>query len=176
MKKREGSRWIKERKNKRGKLLCLIPTCNNLREKYKKSDKLRNYCKKHGYDDMRPFTSWQALREEAFKRDNFTCVKCGDNRKEVEVTIKYRRITNWEYIMQKPEKIPGKFKYENAERKETRNNFIGDHIISIALGGEEFDLDNVQTLCIKCNKLKTAKDLTKIAKFRKRDIFQRPRM
>jgi len=139
MKQREGSRWIKERKNKKGRLLCLVPTCKNLREKYKKSDKLRNYCKKHGFEDMQPFTSWPALREKAFKRDNYTCVKCGDNRKE---------IYDFSYIT---------------------TNLIGDHIIPIALGGEEFDIDNIQTLCIKCNKIKTKKDAKKIAKLRRKE-------
>jgi len=43
------------------------------------------------------------------------------------------------------------------------SKLIGDHIKPIALGGEEFDIDNVQTLCIKCNKLKTAKDAEDIA-------------
>lgn len=45
--------------------------------------------------------------------------------------------------------------------------FIGDHIIPIALGGEEFDINNVQTLCKKCDKIKTSEDLKKIAKQRR---------
>ena len=85
MKKREGSRLIEERKDGEGNLLCLIPICNNLREKYKKSNKLRNYCEKHGWEDMREFTSWQGLREKVFKRDNYSYVKYGDNRREIEI-------------------------------------------------------------------------------------------
>lgn len=45
--------------------------------------------------------------------------------------------------------------------------FIADHIIPIALGGDEFDLDNVQLLCEVCNKKKTAKDQQAIGKKRK---------
>ena len=44
---------------------------------------------------------------------------------------------------------------------------IIDHIKPIALGGEEFNLDNLQTLCLNCNKIKTASDMKDIAKERK---------
>ena len=45
---------------------------------------------------------------------------------------------------------------------------IGDHIIPIALGGDEWDLDNVQTLCKdKCNKIKTRQDAKDIANQRR---------
>lgn len=53
--------------------------------------------------------------------------------------------------------------------KGNTNNLIGDHIKPIALGGEEFDLDNIQTLCIKCNRIKTSSDLKKIAEQRRRE-------
>jgi 5-methylcytosine-specific restriction endonuclease McrA len=46
-------------------------------------------------------------------------------------------------------------------------SLIGDHIIPICLGGNEFDLKNIQTLCIKCDKIKTSNDLKRIAKVRK---------
>ncbi|MGD6808587.1 MAG: HNH endonuclease [Candidatus Bathyarchaeia archaeon] len=46
--------------------------------------------------------------------------------------------------------------------------FTADHIVPIALGGDEFDLNNIQLLCEVCDKKKTAKDLAKIAKLRKR--------
>lgn len=46
---------------------------------------------------------------------------------------------------------------------------VGDHIKPIALGGDEWDLKNIQTLCIKCNKIKTTKDAKKIAKQRRKE-------
>lgn len=46
------------------------------------------------------------------------------------------------------------------------HQLIGDHITPIALGGPEFDLNNVQTLCISCNKTKTRNDIKKIARQR----------
>ncbi len=47
-------------------------------------------------------------------------------------------------------------------------NFILDHIKPIALGGAEFDDDNLQLLCPECDKEKTKKDQRKIAKARVR--------
>jgi len=49
------------------------------------------------------------------------------------------------------------------------SSFILDHIIPIALGGEEFDRDNLQILCYDCNKKKTSEDMKKIAKQRRRE-------
>ena len=154
MKKREGSRLIEERKDGEGNLLCLIPICNNLREKYKKSNKLRNYCEKHGWEDMREFTSWQGLREKVFKRDNYSCVKCGDDRREIEINTKEKRMVGSD-----GEKVI----YKEVEVCYMRSNFIGDHIVPIALGGKEFDIDNVQTLCLNCNKEKTSIDIKEIS-------------
>lgn len=133
MKERQTNQWIKPRKDSKGNLLCLVPTCNNLREKYKTSNNTRNYCKDHDYSDMRSFTSWPDLRIKAFKRDNWTCVKCGFQ----------------------------------GESSEIYNKLIGDHIKPIALGGEEFDINNVQTLCVPCDKIKTRGDQINIAKQRR---------
>jgi 5-methylcytosine-specific restriction endonuclease McrA len=43
---------------------------------------------------------------------------------------------------------------------------IADHIKPIALGGEEFELINLQTLCEKCNRTKTNEDLRLIMKLK----------
>lgn len=128
MKQRQNRRWIKGRVNSEGKLLCLVPTCNELRQKYKTSNRLRHYCSDHNYKDMQNFTSWAVLRDTILKRDNYRCVKCG--------------------------KL-----YHNFE-------LIADHIKPIALGGDESDINNIQTLCKECNKIKTSNDMKEIAKLR----------
>ena len=45
-------------------------------------------------------------------------------------------------------------------------DLIGDHIKPISLGGDEWDLNNIQTLCSECNKIKTKADQGDIAKQR----------
>lgn len=105
------------------------------------------------------YKSWPDIRRQALKRDNYTCVECGDSREFVEVVRKTKLIANWRDVCNKDFKP----KYEYKERKEMTSNLCGDHIVPIALGGDEFDLKNVQTLCIECHKIKTKEDISKIA-------------
>jgi 5-methylcytosine-specific restriction endonuclease McrA len=51
--------------------------------------------------------------------------------------------------------------------------YVLDHIIPIAIGGAEFDESNLQILCDRCNKEKTAQDSKLIAK--QRDIEKKQR-
>lgn len=164
MKKREINRFIKPRKDENGRLLCLIPTCNKLRQKYKTTNNIRNYCEDHTFLDIQEFTNWSVLRKKVLERDNYVCVKCGDDRKEVEVKLIRRRCINIREMVDHKE---NKFRYEKAEYVENRNNLIADHIKPIALGGDEWNINNIQTLCLKCNKIKTSNDLKEIAKQRK---------
>ena len=127
VKQRENTRHIEPRKDKDGRLLCLVLTCNNHRCRRKNSTMLRNYCNKHSHEDMEQFTSWKVLRLKCLERDDYTCVKCGD----------------------------------------AEINPIADHIKPIALGGDEWDINNLQTLCQKCNKIKTRQDAKDIAKLRR---------
>jgi len=88
---------------------------------------------------------WQYWKEKALERDKYTCVKCGE--KPMQKTYEGKMIPD-------------------------SSKLVVDHIIPIAIGGEEYDLNNVQTLCEKCNKLKTKKDFKKIALYRKQNKFQ----
>lgn len=83
---------------------------------------------------------WQFFKEKAFKRDGFKCVKCGFK------------------PMQKT--------YEGKMISDT-SKLIGDHIRPISIGGKEYDLKNVQTLCERCNKIKTKQDQKEIVKQRR---------
>lgn len=113
-----------------------------------------------------------AIKKYDEKQDGIHCVMCGSKlegrqRKYCSwdceydyKSIKYK----WESQQQNRRKA---FKRDNNICKMCNTKFsdeqlIADHIIPIALGGEEFDLDNIQTLCIECNKTKTKDDMIKI--------------
>jgi 5-methylcytosine-specific restriction endonuclease McrA len=49
-------------------------------------------------------------------------------------------------------------------------DWVLDHIVPIAIGGSMWDPANHQILCAKCNKAKTAKDMGKIARYKKGHI------
>ena len=88
---------------------------------------------------------WQYWKLKVFERDNYACVKCGEK--------------------------PTEKTYEGKIIPDT-SKLIGEHIIPIAIDGQEYNLDNVQTLCIECNKIKTKKDMKEIALYRKQHISQ----
>lgn len=115
---------------KRG--FCII--CGNELPK-----KRRLYCSDEcfsgWFQQFNPKWEWPTIRHNAFKRDDFKCVKCG--KKEGDDSIYGGSV----YL-------------------------IGDHINPIALGGSEWDLSNIQTLCSDCNKIKTRDDIKKISKLR----------
>lgn len=81
---------------------------------------------------------WSWLRGKILKKANYTCSKCGF----------------------KP-KVHERHGYEFWHEY---RSLVVDHIVPIALGGEEFDESNLQVLCAKCDKKKTRIDKAKIRK------------
>jgi len=103
-------------------------------------------CSEKFYNEEQSVKSWDTTKKQAFKRDDYTCVWCG-------------------------KRFVKKYSHLDLKDKEfaDTSKLIGDHITPIAVGGDEFNVDNVQTLCIDCNKIKTKRDMQRIAKFRKRE-------
>jgi len=50
-----------------------------------------------------------------------------------------------------------------AEGRTAAQPFVLDHIRPIAMGGDQWALANLQVLCARCNKIKTARDMGRIA-------------
>lgn len=87
---------------------------------------------------------WDWVRSRVFKRDNYTCGKCGQR---------------FAIVATHPD-----FK---GEEYADNSKLICDHIVPLAMDGKMWDMDNLQTLCIECNKTKTAQDLKNIAEYKK---------
>ena len=104
--------------------------------------KRKKYCSDDCMWDFMAKNYHSFLRDKIFERDNYTCIKC---------KLNPRVIMN-----------------SSGATTSDKTQLIADHIIPIALGGEEFDMKNIQTLCLNCNKIKTKLDAGKIAK--QRDI------
>jgi 5-methylcytosine-specific restriction endonuclease McrA len=120
--------------------MCII--CGKLLEKGRRkycSDK----CFKGWFSQFEPPFRWSELRRKARRRDKWTCRHCGRTKKELNLLF-FRTPLN------------------------RKAKLVVDHIVPIALGGNEFDIDNLQTLCIDCNREKTKGDLRRIAEFRKK--------
>jgi len=100
------------------------------------------------------------------RRRDWTCCsrECSKKFYEEEMQIK-----TWRMIRKKV------FERDNytcryCGRQYPVSELVGDHIIPIAAGGSEFDLDNVQTLCVCCHKIKTKNDACILALHRRHGI------
>jgi 5-methylcytosine-specific restriction endonuclease McrA len=92
--------------------------------------------------DLVTVKNWQLLRQKVFVRDNFTCKMCG----HTPMTAYWNN--------------PDQLIHDDSK-------LIGDHIKPIALGGDQWDPENIQTLCLACNKIKTAQDAKAIGRARR---------
>jgi 5-methylcytosine-specific restriction endonuclease McrA len=57
--------------------------------------------------------------------------------------------------------------YTTTEGADKHPPYILDHIIPIAMGGDQWARDNLQVLCKRCNRIKTAWDMGRIARWKK---------
>lgn len=119
---------------------------------------------------------WAEMRERIFERDKYICKACNnENIKEVigeqtsfleERTKEWKQGHNGLYIGYKEDYIKSRI------NQWLKSQLDADHITPIALGGEEWDMNNIQTLCKQCHKNKTRKDIKKISSERKITIDQ----
>ena len=84
--------------------------------------------------------SWEQFRMEVFKRDKGVCQMCNDKFTFIEYQTK-KEYPDW-------------------------SKLVADHIKPLAIGGEMWEMDNLQTLCQRCNKKKTKQDLKDIANYK----------
>ena len=136
-------REISEIAQQRIKELC-CPNCGKHKNEWKRRKDwtcCSVECTKNFWAEHDKSYSWQTFRYQIFKRDDSTCKMCG------------KRFTK--KGIQLPE-VPDE------------SQLIADHIIPIELGGGLWDGENIQTLCIDCNKIKTRGDMKNIAVHRRR--------
>ena len=102
-------------------------------------------------------------KKEWKRRKDWNCcsVECTRNFWDKEVTS-----FSWETLRIRCFERDG-YSCVKCGRKFESSGLIADHIHPIALGGDEWDIDNLQTLCRSCNKVKTAEDAGKIARLRR---------
>ncbi len=123
------------------------PNCGLPKEKWERRTDWRccsKECTGDFWKDHVEILDWSVTRSMVFKRDNYSCKMC--NKRFVNVA---------------------KYPPHKGEEYAQSEMLIGDHIVPIAVGGSEFDMENIQTLCIDCNKIKTKEDMGLIAESRR---------
>lgn len=175
--KREAHRVVVKPEAEERIRLNQCPACGKPKAEWTRRQDWRccsNECTTKYWGEYVIANGWEDLRTKCFKRDKYTCVKCGF--KPVLYFYKYQYIKWDNYTEERVSADPpimqeGVALIENrlATEEDWRypkaasSFFIGDHIKPIAIGGEQWNPDNIQTLCINCNKVKTAKDAADIA-------------
>jgi len=109
--------------------------------------------------------NFSLLKFKIFERDNYTCQRCG-----------YK----WEPESGEREQFDRYRKEHNSMlyriNWQTLTDCLQcDHIVPICLGGAEFDEDNLQTLCVKCHKEKTAEDMKALAEKNRKEKEEKER-
>ena len=57
-----------------------------------------------------------------------------------------------------------------AESRRPVHSCILDHIRPLAMGGDQWDVHNLQVLCARCNRIKTARDMGAIARWKRYEL------
>lgn len=94
------------------------------------------------------------LREQVLKRDQGICSACGVDTIAAARKLRFSRgaartslLAQW-----------------GLRRRSRKSLWDADHIVAVAEGGGECDLDNIQTLCLRCHRDATAKLRNRIRK------------
>lgn len=161
IKKREGYQFIVHEPAKTWLAENKCAGCGKPQSDWKRSTRWKCCSTECTEKYVRECTSfgWGEFRLRVFKRDNYTCAKCG--KKPIPIRTDYEKTytATGEHAGWKPVKViieePAEYDYASL--------LIADHIHPIALNGPEWDMNNIQTLCIVCNKKKTKIDMGKIA-------------
>lgn len=128
----------KPKLNSAGQKLCL--NC----EKVLGSRK-RKYCSDECSGEWFRKHYWAKMSEHIFKVQNYVCQKCGAT---------------------PPRNEQGDLEWTKDHSSLDYFDYVVDHKIPIALGGKEFDENNLQVLCGPCNKIKNKQDMKVIVKKR----------
>jgi 5-methylcytosine-specific restriction endonuclease McrA len=178
MKKREGFKIIISPKCQKRIENNQCPACGKPKSEWVRRKDWRccsNECSKKFYANYYSF-GWPELRLKVFKRDKFRCAKCGVQSTEVRTWEEYKGFYGEDF--EKFKQYIEQHAYFKAWHGQDAilfkpSGLIGDHIKPIALGGSEWGMKNIQTLCFDCNKIKTSEDLILIANKRKIIAFQK---
>ena len=134
--------WINRRKVPRGpngRGLCRWCSLEVPRGRF-------TFCSEYCVHEWKLRTQPGYLREQVLLRDRGICASCGIDtvaaRRQLNVARGARRqqlLEHWK---------PGK--------RRRKSLWDADHVVPVAEGGGECDLDNIRTLCLRCHRATTA--------------------
>lgn len=103
----------------------------------------RTFCSDYCVDQWRLRTDPGYLRDRVFARDNGLCADCGADTVRVFAALKRARGSA---------RAEGLRLYGMQSVTSRRSLWDADHIVPVAEGGGQCDLDNIRTLCLICHR------------------------
>ena len=85
------------------------------------------------------------LREQVFERDRGICATCGIDSLAAARKLRYSRGAKRSALLA----------HWGLKTRTRKSLWDADHILPVAEGGGECDLDNIRTLCLRCHRLVT---------------------
>ncbi len=82
------------------------------------------------------------LREQVFIRDRGICAGCGIDTSEAARKLRYARGANRHALLA----------HWGLKQRPRKSLWDADHILPVAEGGGECDLENLRTLCLRCHR------------------------
>ena len=107
----------------------------------------RTFCSEYCVDQWRLRTDPGYVRERVFARDGGVCAGCGADTVRIFAALKRAR---------GKARSEGLRFYGMKEIGSRRSLWDADHIVPVAEGGGQCDLDNLRTLCVACHRDATA--------------------
>lgn len=89
------------------------------------------------------------LREHVFLRDRGICAECRIDSTAAARKLRYSRGASRQALLAHWGLKPG------STRRTRKTLWDADHILPVAEGGGECDLDNLRTLCLRCHRVAT---------------------
>jgi 5-methylcytosine-specific restriction endonuclease McrA len=114
--------------------------------------KRRTFCSEWCVHEWRLRTDPGYLRDQVFRRDKGVCALCRVDTVEAHLQLKRAR----------GERREDRLKKWGLARVSRRSLWDADHILPVAEGGGECDLDNIRTLCLICHRRVTQELLIRL--------------
>lgn len=103
----------------------------------------RTFCSEYCVDQWRLRTDPGYVRDRVFARDKGICAKCAADTVRIFAALKRARGTA---------RAEGLRFYGMKTITSRRSLWDADHIVPVAEGGGQCDLDNLRTLCVACHR------------------------
>ena len=85
------------------------------------------------------------VREQVFKRDKGVCSGCGVNTMAEARRLRYARGASRKALLA----------HWGLKARTRKSLWDADHIVPVAEGGGQCDLENIRTLCLRCHRAAT---------------------